>query len=181
MQEALLERTGVDIYWPGSRDRLLELAAQRGMSVDPNATRGQLVDDLFSALVEPELIQPTLVFDHPVDFPGSLLAKRSAKNPEAAERFEPYIGGIELGNAFTELNDPIDQRLRMEEASRLRGEAHQEVDADYLLALEYGMPPAGGEGIGIDRLTMVLTGAHHIREVILFPLLRPREDRHAEP
>jgi lysyl-tRNA synthetase class 2 len=175
MQDALLEHTGVDIYARDSRDQLLAAARERGVPVDPNGSRGKLVEELFSALVEPTLIEPTFVCDHPVDFPGSLLAKRSKLNPEAAERFEPYVGGTELGNGFTELNDPFDQERRMQEATRLRGEEHQQYDRDYIQALEHGMPPTGGFGIGIDRLTMLLAGTPQIRETILFPLLRPRE------
>lgn len=180
MRDAMLEHIGVDIYGAGSREKLLQAARERDVPVDPGATPGKLVEDLFSALVEPTLIEPTFVYDHPVDFPGSLLAKRREDNPQAAERFEPFIGGMELGNAFTELNEPVDQLRRMEEAATLTGESRQDVDLDYVFALEHGMPPTGGLGIGIDRLTMILSGAHHIREVILFPLLRPREDADAE-
>lgn len=176
MQDVLLEHTGVDIYAVDSRDRLLEAAGAHRVTVDPHGSRGKLAEELFSALVEPNLVQPTFVCDHPVDFPGSLLAKRSSSNPEAAERFEPFIVGMELGNGFTELNEARDQLCRMQEASKLRGEEYQHTDADYILALEHGMPPTGGLGIGIDRLVMFLTGAHHIRETILFPLLRPREE-----
>lgn len=180
MQDAIREESGADIYAPDAREQLRAVAAQRNVKIDPDGSRGKLVEEIFGALIEPKLISPTFIFDHPVDFPGSLLAKRSAANPEAAERFEPYVAGMELGNAFTELNEPGDQRARMEEAAHLSGEEHQEMDTDYLLALEHGMPPTGGLGLGIDRLAMLLSGAHHIREVILFPLLRQREDDNAE-
>jgi lysyl-tRNA synthetase class 2 len=164
-----------------TRESLLSAARERHVSVDPGATRGKLAEDVFSALVEPKLIQPTFIYDFPVDFPGSLLARRKPESPEFVERFELYMGGMELENAFTELNDPRDQLARMEEASRLAGEEHAAVDWDYILALEHGMPPTGGLGLGLDRLVMILTGAHHIRETILFPLLRQREGPDAEP
>jgi lysyl-tRNA synthetase class 2 len=124
--------------------------------------------------VEQKLIQPAIIYDYPVE--TSPLSKRKADDPAFVERFEIYAAGMELGNAYTELNDPQEQRRRFEmQLTRLAGgdeEAHQ-MDEDYVRALSYGMPPAGGEGIGIDRLTMILTGQNSIRDVILFPLLRP--------
>jgi lysyl-tRNA synthetase class 2 len=181
IQQAVLEYAGVDLHTTSSREDLAEELRSRHVEFGDGATRGDLIDELVSTFVEPRLIQPTILHDFPVDFPGSLLAKRKSDDPEVTERFELYIGGIEIANAFTELNDPEDQRRRMEEASRLHGSEHQEVDRDFLLALEQGMPPTGGLGFGIDRLVMLLGNAHHIRETILFPLLRPREDLHAEP
>jgi len=179
--DAMAQFAGIGQEQMASAEVLLEIAEARSVDMAPNATRGNLIEHLFSALVEPHLIQPTIIYDYPVDFPGSLLAKRKKDDSTLAERFEMFVGGIEIANAFTELNDPFDQRERMRDASGLRGDEHQEVDADYLLALEHGMPPTGGMGFGTDRLTMVLTGAHHIRETILFPLLRQREDANAEP
>jgi lysyl-tRNA synthetase class 2 len=129
---------------------------------------------VFELLAEEHLIQPTIIYDFPLAV--SPLSKQKPDEPDWVERFEFYIGGFEVGNAFSELNDPADQRRRfdMQLGMRERGddEAHQ-MDEDYVRALSYGMPPAGGEGIGIDRLTMILTGAKSIRDVILFPLLRP--------
>jgi lysyl-tRNA synthetase, class II len=180
IRDAVLQHASIDLDAVTDRDELYRLVTERGVSVDPRSSRGKLVEELVSSCVEPHLIQPTFLCDFPVDFPGSLLAKRSPDRPELTERFELYIGGMEIANAFTELNDPYDQRARMEEAAALAGDDHAEVDRDFLLALEHGMPPTGGIGFGIDRLVMVLTGQRHIREVTLFPLLRNREDDHAE-
>jgi lysyl-tRNA synthetase class 2 len=138
------------------------------------ATAGEALTDIFERVVEEKLIQPTVIYDYPVE--TSPLSKNKPDDPAFVERFEIYAAGMEIGNAYTELNDPQEQRRRfeMQLAMRERGdeEAHQ-MDEDYVRALAYGMPPAGGEGIGIDRLTMILTGSRSIRDVILFPLLRP--------
>jgi lysyl-tRNA synthetase class 2 len=139
------------------------------------AAIGKVISDLFEVLAEPHLIQPTIIYDFPLAV--SPLSKQKPDEPEWVERFEFYIGGFEVGNAFSELNDPEDQRRRFEqqllEKERGDDEAH-EMDEDYVRALGYGLPPTGGEGIGIDRLTMILTGSKSIRDVILFPLLRPQ-------
>ncbi|MBZ5581116.1 MAG: lysine--tRNA ligase [Acidobacteriia bacterium] len=138
------------------------------------ATAGEALTDIFERVVEHQLIQPTIIFDYPVE--TSPLSKNKPEDPAFVERFEIYAAGMEIGNAYTELNDPQEQRRRfeMQLAMRERGdeEAHQ-MDEDYIRALAYGMPPTGGEGIGIDRLAMILTGSRSIRDVILFPLLRP--------
>jgi lysyl-tRNA synthetase class 2 len=130
--------------------------------------------DIFEQRVERKLVQPTIIYDYPVEC--SPLSKNKAGEPDMVERFEIYVAGMEVGNAYTELNDPLEQRRRfdMQAAMRERGdeEAHQ-MDEDFLRALSYGMPPTGGEGLGIDRLVMVLTNSRSIRDVILFPLLRP--------
>ena len=137
-------------------------------------TPGEALTDIFERHVEHQLIQPTIIYDYPVE--TSPLSKNKPEDPAFVERFEIYAAGMEIGNAYTELNDPQEQRRRfeMQLAMRERGdeEAHQ-MDEDYVRALAYAMPPAGGEGIGIDRLTMILTGSRSIRDVILFPLLRP--------
>jgi lysyl-tRNA synthetase, class II len=138
------------------------------------ATPGEALTDIFERVVEHQLIQPTIIYDYPVE--TSPLSKNKPDDPSFVERFEMYAAGMEIGNAYTELNDPQEQRRRfeMQLGMRERGdeEAHQ-MDEDYVRALAYGMPPTGGEGLGIDRLTMILTGSRSIRDVILFPLLRP--------
>jgi len=143
--------------------------------VERGLPHGKAISELFELLAEEHLIEPTIIYDFPLAV--SPLSKQKPDEPEWVERFEFYIGGFELGNAFSELNDPSEQqrRFEMQLAERERGddEAHQ-MDADYVRALGYGLPPTGGEGIGIDRLTMVLTGSRSIRDVILFPLLRPQ-------
>ena len=136
-----------------------------------------LVDAVFSETVEPSLVSPTFVVDYPAAL--SPLAKRDPARPHMVERFEGFIGGMEICNAFSELNDPDDQRVRFleqAEASRRGDLEAQPLDEDFLLALEYGMPPTGGMGLGVGRLAMILTGASHLREVKLFPHMRPRDD-----
>jgi lysyl-tRNA synthetase, class II len=155
-----------------------EAAAARGVTCDPVASMATLWKDAFEALVEPTLIAPTFVLDFPVEL--SPLSKRKREDPRLVDRFELFIGQRELANAYSELNDPIDQRERFldQAAARAGGddEAHW-LDDDYVRALEYGMPPAAGEGIGIDRLVMLFANQPSIREVILFPHLRPEGGR----
>jgi lysyl-tRNA synthetase class 2 len=173
MVEALRDALGRDVMAMDEAE-VIALARARCPQAAPPATRGQAVDALVDALVLPELIQPTFLLDHPMEI--SPLAKARPDAPDLAARFEPIVAGFELGNAFSELNDPDEQRerFRQQAAERARGnEEAQAIDEDFLLALEYGMPPTGGLGIGVDRLTMLLTGAESIRDVILFPLLRP--------
>lgn len=175
MVEAVKEYAGVDLSAVTSDEEARRLARAKGVEVEDRATYGDVVALLFETFAEEHLIQPTFVLQHPVEV--SPLAKRNAQDPRFTDRFEPYINGWEVANGFSELNDPIDQRRRFEAqvAQREAGddEAHR-MDEDYLRALEYGMPPAGGLGIGIDRLTMLLTNSASIRDVILFPHMRLR-------
>ncbi|MCS6889970.1 MAG: lysine--tRNA ligase, partial [Chloroflexus sp.] len=155
---------------------LQEAIRAAGLKVDFKPNWGKQVDELFSVYVQPELIQPTFVLDYPVAL--SPLAKRRPDQPLLVERFEPVVAGMEIGNAFTELNDPLDQEQRFIEQGRAYDagdDEAQQMDVDFLNALMYGMPPTGGLGIGVDRTVMLFTDQPNIREVILFPHLRPRD------
>ena len=157
-------------------DSLRKAVAETGVHVEDAWGRGKLIDELLTAHVEQKLVQPTFLVDYPIEL--SPLAKRKPDAPHLVERFELFICGREVGNAYTELNDPVDQRERFAEQARLRaaGDVEAEVvDEDFLVALEHGMPPAAGLGIGIDRLLMALTGQSSIREVILFPAMREKD------
>jgi lysyl-tRNA synthetase class 2 len=189
MREAIIE------FWPetaGSKPVMSDFSedisvaalvehlrsAHKHIDFKPGEPRGKTIASIFETVAEEHLIQPTIIYDFPLAV--SPLSKQKPDEPDWVERFEFYIGGFELGNAFSELNDPEEQRKRFEQqlSERERGddEAHQ-MDEDYVRALAYGLPPTGGEGIGIDRLTMILTGAKSIRDVILFPLLRPQKNK----
>jgi lysyl-tRNA synthetase class 2 len=176
LREAIAEHTGIDYdQFPG-RESLAAVMRAHGFAVDPRLARGRLIDDLKDAIVKgPEAMikEPTFLFDYPRDL--SPLAKMKPGAPETAERFQAFAAGLELGNAFTELNDPLDQRARFEDQMRQRAAGDDEaqmLDEDYIEALEVGLPPTGGVGIGVDRLVMLLTGQESIREVILFPTMR---------
>jgi lysyl-tRNA synthetase class 2 len=169
-------QTGMDIRdYPDARSLSTKMNSL-GLETEARTSRGKLLDKLVSAVVEPLLIQPTFLMDYPVEM--SPLAKRKAEDLSLVERFEAFIGGMEIANSFSELNDPIEQRERFVEQEALNSEFQDEevdrLDEEFLLALEHGMPPTGGLGIGIDRLVMALTGQEHLREVILFPQLRSR-------
>ncbi|MGB9723051.1 MAG: lysine--tRNA ligase [Chloroflexia bacterium] len=171
--EAIREATGIDVEAYPEVESLRAAARSLGALVEPAATRGKVVDLLLSNYVEPALIQPTFLYDYPLEL--SPLAKRRPDRPEMVERFEGFAGGMELCNAFSELNDPLDQEERFLAQGRARESGDEEahpMDRDYLNALMYGLPPTGGLGVGIDRLAMLFTDQTTIREVILFPHLR---------
>lgn len=175
--EALREFGGPDLERLSDADSLREDLRRRGLTVTDQMGYGKLADEAMSHYVEPNLIEPTFLLDYPVEL--SPLAKRKSDNPRLVERFECFIAGFECGNAYTELNDPIDQRKRFEQQLALKAAGDDEVelvDEDFLFALEHGMPPTGGFGMGIDRLVMLLTGQSSIREVILFPPVRSLVD-----
>lgn len=176
MRDAICEATGVDYTLCPDAASLTQAIQARGLRFEPKASRGKLIDGLFGDYVEPKLMQPTFIMDYPLDI--SPLAKKKADDPTTVERFEYFIGGMELGNAFTELNDPLDQRARFVELNAAMAGDDENVhplDGDFLNALSFGMPPTGGFGTGIDRLTMLFTDRQSIREVILFPHLRSVE------
>ena len=176
MREILIEHAGIDFEEFRTREMLLAELQRRSLEVDPRWSWGKLIDETFSHYAEPHLVQPTFLLDYPKEI--SPLAKSKPGEAGIVERFEVFAGGYELGNAYSELNDPIDQRERFETQARLHAAGLEEVetlDEDFLTALEHGMPPTGGLGMGIDRLVMLLTGNTSIREVILFPQLRRRE------
>ena len=146
------------------------------IKIEKNANYGNLIDKVFSHFVEPSLIQPTFIFDYPTEI--SPLAKKIEGNERFVERFELFILGYEFANAYSELNDPVDQKERMIEQIKKANQGEDEIeliDEDFVEALEYGMPPAGGLGLGIERLAMLLTGEHSIREMILFPAMKSKE------
>ena len=177
LREAILEHTGIDFRAFPDAASLREACRGIGLVLEEGWDRAKLIDELLSQRVEPRLLQPTFLMDYPVEL--SPLAKRKRDDPGLVERFELFIAGREVANAYSELNDPIDQRQRFLEQARRRAAGQEEVelaDEDFLVALEHGMPPTGGLGVGIDRLVMALTGQSSIREVILFPALREKAD-----
>ncbi len=175
LRDAVLEYTGIDYAQHPDADGLYQAMVDRGYTPERKALWGKLVDPTLIDYIEPHLMQPTFLYDYPLEV--SPLAKRRPNEPGVTERFEFFIGGVEMGNAFSEINDPIDQRERFLATSRALVEGDDEahpLDEDYLTALSYGMPPTGGFGMGVDRLVMLLAGVDTLREVILFPHLRSR-------
>ena len=178
LREELQRRSGIDLdACPASDDGLRELqrrAAALGVDTGVRESRGRVIDKLLSALVEPHLTQPVFMLDYPEEM--SPLAKAKPGAPGYVERFEAFAGGMEIANAYSELNDPQVQRRRFEEQEEIRRRYQDEEvdrrDDDFLTAMEYGMPPTGGLGIGIDRLVMLLSGQRSIRDVVLFPQMR---------
>ncbi|MFA5629169.1 MAG: lysine--tRNA ligase [Dehalococcoidales bacterium] len=175
LRETVIKYSGIDYLQFPDVESLRNEMLRLNMEVDPTKDRGRLIDELLGTYVEPHLVQPTILYDYPLDM--SPLAKKKPGYDNIVERFEAYVCGMELANAFSEINDPIDQRERFVDQQRSRNkDGEQEViDEDFLTAMAYGMPPAGGLGVGIDRLVMLLTNRQSIREVILFPQLREKE------
>jgi lysyl-tRNA synthetase class 2 len=177
LRQGLLDACGIDISAHPTDESLESAMTAKGIKVKPGMPRGKLIDQLIGEYLEPNFIQPTFLYDYPRDI--SPLAKNKPGDPSTVERFEGFVGGMELCNAFTELNEPMEQEARFLEMGReyeADDEERHPMDEDYLRAMSYGMPPCGGFGMGIDRLTMVLTDKRTIREVILFPHLRARDE-----
>ncbi len=178
MVEAVKKYSGVDYNDWATDEDARKAAAEKGVEVSLDATKGNVLAELFDAFVEDKLIQPTFIYDYPVEI--SPLAKRKPEDPAFTERFEYFINATEFGNAFSELNDPIDQKNRFEKQVALKKaedpDCKSEVDYDFVTALEYGMPPTGGLGFGVDRLVMLLTDSASIRDVLLFPTMKPLEN-----
>ena len=175
LREAVKNYCSIDFEDYPDAASLKKRMAELGMDVDPTKGKGKLIEELISVFVQPKLVQPTFLLDYPVEM--SPLAKRKRGDDQLVERFEGFVEGMEVANAFTELNDPLEQRERFRQQlkERVADEEVEIADEDFLQALEYGMPPTGGLGIGIDRLVMLLTGQQSIREVILFPQLKTKE------
>jgi lysyl-tRNA synthetase class 2 len=186
LRQAIIDGCGIDFQDYPDAASLRETMRKLKMDVDPRKDRGRLIDELLSTFVEPKLIQPTFLIDYPLDM--SPLAKSRTDDDRLVERFEVYCGGMEIANAFTELNDPVEQRQRFEKQLETRKKHYEEIkvpdkeveesetiDEDFIQAMEYGMPPTGGLGVGIDRLVMLLTDKHTIREVVFFPQLKGKE------
>lgn len=175
MAELIAEHAGAEMHPSMPAGEAREVAERVGVEVDPSWGAGKLIDEVYEAACERKLVEPTFVLDPPLEL--SPLARAHRDDPALAERFEGVVGGRELANAYSELNDPVDQRARFEAEARARAagdERAEELDEEFVLALEYGLPPTGGLGIGLDRLTMLLAGVDSIREAILFPTMRPR-------
>ena len=178
LRQGIIEKTGIDINEHPDAPGLERAMSKQGLKFKPGSPRGKLIEGILGDYLEPSFVQPTFVFDYPRDI--SPLAKNKPGDPGIVERFEGYIGGMELCNAFTELNDPLEQEKRFIEMGRAFADDDEDrhpMDDDYLQAMSYGMPPNGGFGMGVDRLAMLITGQRSIREVILFPHLREKEEK----
>ena len=175
MKEAVLKYTGVDFDKIADYEQAVLAAKEKGVNIQKLRSKGEILNEFFDVFVEDKLIQPTFIYDYPIEI--SPLTKRKLGSSDMTERFEIFIMGREYGNAYSELNDPLDQRQRLSEQAKRREMGDEEanlMDEDFVMALEYGMPPCGGLGIGIDRLVMLLTDSHSIRDVLLFPTMKNR-------
>ena len=176
MQDMVKEYTGIDFDLINTDEEAIEVAKKKGIEIKPLMTRGHVISELFEEFCEEYLEQPTFVTHHPVEI--SPLAKRNAEDPRLTDRFEAFANTWEIANAFSELNDPIDQRERFEEQVKQKeagdDEAHM-MDNDFINAIEVGLPPTGGLGIGVDRVIMLITDQPTIRDIILFPTMKPLE------
>ena len=176
-REVVLKESGVDIDLYPTKEDMQKIVKEKGIKVDPKAGRGRLIDQLYKKLVRPKLIQPSFLINQPLDI--SPLAKKKDDDKSKVQRMQVLIAGSEIGNGFSELNDPIDQRERFEAQDKLRAEGDDEaqmMDEDFVESLEYGMPPTAGFGVGIDRLFMILTNQESIRDVVFFPTMRPKKN-----
>lgn len=177
-REIVLKESGVDIDLYPTKESMQKIAKEKGIKIDPAAGRGRLIDQLYKKLVRPKLIQPSFLINHPLDI--SPLAKKKDNDKTKVQRFQVLIAAAEVGNAFSELNDPLDQKERFQTQDKLRAEGDKEaqmMDEDFVEALEYGMPPTAGFGVGIDRLFAILSYQESIRDVVFFPMMRPKESR----
>ena len=174
MIDAIKEVTGIDFNAIETDEEATKIGKDAGLEIEGTMARGNVINLMFEEKVEDTLVQPTFIYDYPVEV--SPLTKKKKEDPRLTERFEVFIGGREYGNAYSELNDPIDQYERFKIQAELRAAGDEEanmMDDDFINALEYGMPPTGGLGIGIDRLIMLLTDSASIRDVLLFPTMKP--------
>ncbi len=176
--DVVLKESGVDIDKYPTKESMQKVLQEKGIKIDPKAGKGRLIDQLYKKLVRPKLFQPCLLINHPLDI--SPLAKKKDDDKSKVQRFQVLIAGAEIGNGFSELNDPIDQKERFEAQAKLRAEGDAEaqmMDKDFVEALEYGMPPTAGFGVGIDRFFMILANQESIRDTVFFPMMKPKEDK----